>query len=45
VNRPAIPILAVLLALPLAILLTNLAALIPGLRAARLHPATILRTE
>ena len=45
VNRPATPILAVLLALPLAILLTNLAALIPGLRAARLRPATILRTE
>jgi ABC-type antimicrobial peptide transport system permease subunit len=40
-----VPVLAMLAAIPVAILLTNLLALGPGLVAGRLRPAAVLRTE
>lgn len=45
VNNPVTPTAAVLLAIPVAILLANLAAVWPGRRSARLLPAEILRAE
>ena len=45
VNNPVTPTAAVLLAIPVAILLANLAAVWPGRRSARLPPAEILRAE
>jgi ABC-type lipoprotein release transport system permease subunit len=40
-----VPPIAVLLAVPVALLLANLLATVPAERAARLQPAEILRTE
>jgi hypothetical protein len=45
VPEPVMPIATALLAIPAAILLTNLIAVIPGRLAARTRPALVLRTE
>jgi ABC-type lipoprotein release transport system permease subunit len=42
---PVIPLLAVALLVPLLVLLANLVAAVPGRVAARMRPATTLRTE
>jgi ABC-type lipoprotein release transport system permease subunit len=42
---PPTAALALLLAVPAALLVANLIAALPGERAARLHPAEVLRTE
>ena len=43
--QPAIPLTAVLLAIPVTLLLANLIAAWPGWTAARLRPAAVLHTE
>ena len=43
--EPAVPLTAVIIAIPAALVLANLIATAPGQAAARTQPATILRTE
>jgi hypothetical protein len=43
--EPAVPLSAVVIAIPAALVLANLIATAPGQAAARTQPATILRTE
>jgi hypothetical protein len=43
--EPAIPLVAILLAVPGTLALANLIAAVPGQGAARTQPATVLRTE
>ena len=43
--EPAVPLTAVVIAIPAALVLANLIATAPGQAAARTQPATILRTE
>ena len=43
--EPAIPLTAIFIAIPAALVLANLIAAAPGQAAARTQPATILRTE
>jgi hypothetical protein len=43
--EPAVPFTAILIAIPAALVLTNLIAAVPGQAAARTQPAAILRTE
>jgi hypothetical protein len=43
--EPAIPLTAILIAIPVALALANLIAAAPGWAAARLRPAAVLRTE
>lgn len=45
VPEPVIPLLPVLLTIPVAILIANAVALLPGRTAARTRPAVVLRTE
>lgn len=45
VDRPAVPVLALLVAVPASLALVNLLALLPGRAAARLRPAVVLRDE
>ncbi|MEX1008514.1 MAG: FtsX-like permease family protein [Acidimicrobiia bacterium] len=45
VSEPVVPLLAVVLAVPVVLLLVNLVAFVPGRIAARLLPATVLRSE
>jgi hypothetical protein len=45
VDEPVIPVAPVILAVPVAVLLANLLAAIPGRVAARVQPAVLLRTE
>ena len=45
VPDPAVPVLAVVLAVPAAILVANLLAAIPGRIASRLKAAPVLRSE
>ena len=45
VDEPIVPVLALLLAVPAAVLLANLLAAIPGRVAARVQPALVLRSE
>ena len=42
---PPLALTAVLLAIPATVLLTNALAVLPGRSAARLRPATVLRSE
>jgi predicted lysophospholipase L1 biosynthesis ABC-type transport system permease subunit len=43
--EPAVPLTAIFIAIPAALVLANLIATAPGQAAARTQPATILRTE
>ena len=45
VAEPIIPVLAVVLAVPVVLLIANAVAYVPGRIAARLRPATVLRSE
>lgn len=45
VDRPFVPVLALVLAVPAGLALVNLLALLPGRAAARLRPAVVLRGE
>jgi hypothetical protein len=45
VSAPRVPLLAILLLVPAALLVANLAAAVPGWLAARIRPAEALRTE
>jgi hypothetical protein len=45
VAQPIVPVLALAAAVPLVLLIANAAAFIPGRIAARLRPATVLRSE
>ena len=45
VAEPIVPVLAVALAIPLVLLIANTVAFVPGRIAARLRPATVLRSE
>ena len=45
VAEPIVPVLALVLAVPLVLVIANLAAFVPGRIAARLRPATVLRSE
>ncbi len=45
VAEPIVPVLAVLLAIPVVVLIANAVAFVPGRIAARLRPATVLRSE
>ncbi|MGH9187121.1 MAG: hypothetical protein ACRD0U_15085 [Acidimicrobiales bacterium] len=42
---PPVAVLALLLVVPVALVIANLLAAVPGHRAAHLHPADVLRTE
>jgi hypothetical protein len=42
---PVVPLLAVLIAVPVAVVLVNVVAALPGRTAARTHPALTLRSE
>jgi ABC-type antimicrobial peptide transport system permease subunit len=42
---PAVPLVAIFIAVPGALILANLAAALPGRTAARMQPATVLRSE
>jgi ABC-type lipoprotein release transport system permease subunit len=41
----AIPVVALLLTLPVALVVANLLAVLPARAAARTHPAVVLRSE
>ncbi|HEY3673436.1 MAG TPA: ABC transporter permease [Acidimicrobiia bacterium] len=43
--EPIVPVLALVLSVPLVLLVANLVAFVPGRIAARLRPATVLRSE
>jgi len=45
VAEPIIPVLAVVLAVPVVLVIANAASYVPGRIAARLRPATVLRSE
>jgi hypothetical protein len=45
VSEPIVPRLALLIAIPLVIVVLNVVAFVPGRIAARLRPATVLRSE
>ena len=45
VNHPATPLVAILVAVPAAVVFANLVALVPGRRASRMKPGAILRAE
>ena len=45
ISPPLVPVLAVLLVVPAALMVANAIAGIPGWRAARISPATVLREE
>lgn len=45
VDRPSVPVLALVLAVPAGLALANLLAFLPGRAAARLRPAVVLRGE
>ncbi len=45
VAEPIVPVLAVVLAVPVVLLIANAVAYVPGRIAARLRPATVLRSE
>ena len=45
VAEPIVPVTAVVLAIPLVLLIANAVAFVPGRIAARLRPATVLRSE
>ena len=45
VDRPSIPVVALLLTAPVGLILVNLLAYLPGRSAARLRPAMVLRDE
>lgn len=45
VDRPSVPVVALLLAVPAGLVLVNLLAVLPGRAAARLRPAVVLRGE
>ncbi|HUR18414.1 MAG TPA: FtsX-like permease family protein [Acidimicrobiales bacterium] len=45
VDRPSVPVLALVLAVPAGLALVNMLALLPGRAAARLRPAVVLRGE
>jgi hypothetical protein len=45
VAEPIVPVLAVVLAIPLVLLIANTVAFVPGRIAARLRPATVLRSK
>lgn len=45
VDRPSVPVLALVLAVPVGLALVNLLALLPGRATARLRPAVVLRGE
>jgi ABC-type lipoprotein release transport system permease subunit len=45
VAEPIVPVLALLLGVPFVLLVANVVAFVPGRIAARLRPATVLRSE
>jgi hypothetical protein len=45
VAEPVVPVLTLVLAVPLVLVVVNLVAFVPGRIAARLRPATVLRSE
>ncbi|MFI5053105.1 MAG: FtsX-like permease family protein, partial [Acidimicrobiia bacterium] len=45
VAQPVVPVLALVVAIPVVLLIANAVAFVPGRIAARLRPATVLRTE
>jgi len=45
VAEPIVPVLALVVAVPLVVAIANAAAYVPGRIAARLRPATVLRSE
>jgi ABC-type lipoprotein release transport system permease subunit len=45
VAEPIVPVVAVIVAVPAVLVLMNLVAFVPGRMAARLRPATVLRSE
>lgn len=45
VAQPIVPLLALVVSAPVVLLIANVAAFVPGRIAARLRPATVLRSE
>jgi hypothetical protein len=45
VAQPVVPLIALVVAIPVVLVIANVIAFLPGRIAARLHPATVLRSE